>query len=102
MGINLWASFIPKCPDQGNFSISSGKIDSTSIFFEMFAFMIKPTFYHDSLGLVKLDRSDYDFITSEFVDSDSEKDYNHYYRIIGRNESTVFHSHGKSWPADFD
>jgi len=69
---------------------------------KMFAFMTKPTFYHDSLGLVKLERSDYDFITREYVDSDSEKDYNHYYRIIGRSESAVFHSYGKSWPADFD
>jgi hypothetical protein len=44
---------------------------------------------------------DYTFLSNNFYDSDSQKDLNPYYRIVGRPESTVWHDAGKEFPRDF-
>ena len=45
--------------------------------------------------------TDYTFLSNKFYDSDSEKDFNPYYRITGRPENTVWHDAGKEFPKDF-
>lgn len=43
----------------------------------------------------------YIFLSNNFYDSDSQKDLNPYYRIIGRPENDVWHDEGKEFPRDF-
>jgi hypothetical protein len=45
--------------------------------------------------------TDYTLLTQNFHDSDSQKDFNPYYRIIGRPENHVWHDEGKEFPRDF-
>jgi hypothetical protein len=45
--------------------------------------------------------TDYTLLTQNFYDSDSQKDFNHYYRIVNRPENTVWHDEGKQYPKDF-
>lgn len=45
---------------------------------------------------------EFSYMTKHFHDSDSAKDFNPYYRIIGRPESTKWHDgEGKEFPRDF-
>lgn len=44
---------------------------------------------------------DYTLLTTKYYDSDSEKDFNPYYKMVGRKENTVWHSEGKEFPRDF-
>jgi hypothetical protein len=44
--------------------------------------------------------TDYSLMTTRYYDSDSGKDWNPYYRIVGRQESTEWRSEGKEFPGD--
>jgi len=44
---------------------------------------------------------EYSLLTQNFHDSDSEKDFNPYYRMIGRKENPVWFDVGKQFPKDF-
>jgi len=44
---------------------------------------------------------DYSLLTQNLHDSDSEKDFNPYYRMIGRKENPVWFDAGKQFPKDF-
>jgi len=44
---------------------------------------------------------DYSLLTQNLHDSDSEKDFNPYYRMIGRKENPVWFDAGKQFPRDF-
>jgi len=57
--------------------------------------------WHELLDNVPLQYgTDYTFMTNRYYDSDSEKDWNPYYRIVGRQESTEWRSEGKEFPRD--
>jgi len=43
---------------------------------------------------------DYSLMTTKFYDSDSAKDFNPYYRLVGRPENQVWRSEGKEFPRD--
>ena len=80
-----------------------------------------PRYYYDKLYILYSDSSkengmrmhdvidytdivygkNYTFLSNNFYDSDSQKDLNPYYRIIGRPENTVWHDKGKEFPKDF-
>ena len=58
---------------------------------------------HDLLDIAGLEyEKDYSLITTKFHDSDSQKDYNPYYRIVNRPENSVWHDGpSKEFPRDF-
>lgn len=58
---------------------------------------------HAFLDVVPLEyEKDYSLMTKHFHDSDSAKDFNPYYRMIGRPESTKWHDgEAKEFPRDF-
>jgi len=57
---------------------------------------------HNYLDYVPLEyQKEYSFLTDNFYDSDSAKDFNHYYKMIGRPENPVWHSEGMKFPRDF-
>ena len=56
---------------------------------------------HECVEHLNLRQHEYDFLTNIFLDSDSYKDKNPYYRIVNRPESEIFHSPGKIFPRDF-
>jgi hypothetical protein len=56
---------------------------------------------HKFLDMIPLHPGEYTCISELFFDSDSEKDKNPYYKIANRPEATIFHSEGKTFPADF-
>jgi hypothetical protein len=45
--------------------------------------------------------TNYSFLTNNFHDSDSQKDFNPYYKMISRLENSVWHDVGKKFPNDF-
>ena len=45
--------------------------------------------------------TNYSFLTNNFHDSDSQKDFNPYYKMISRLENSVWHDAGKEFPRDF-
>jgi len=53
------------------------------------------------LDVIPLHPGEYRCISELFFEPDSEKDANPYYRIANRPESAVFHSKGRTFPADF-
>ena len=58
--------------------------------------------HHDILDNTNLKyNKDYTFLTQSFHDSDSQKDFNPYYKMIGRPESTIWHDEGKVYPRDW-
>jgi len=57
---------------------------------------------HYYLDIVNLEyQKDYSFLTDNFYDADSAKDFNHYYKMIGRPENPVWHSEGMKFPRDY-
>jgi hypothetical protein len=57
--------------------------------------------WHDLLDYEPLEYGkDYTLMTNQYYDSDSEKDRNPYYRIVGRQESPIWRSEGKEFPGD--
>jgi hypothetical protein len=58
---------------------------------------------HAFLDIVPLEyEKEYSLMTKHFHDSDSAKDFNPYYRMIGRPESTKWHDgEAKEFPRDF-
>lgn len=56
---------------------------------------------HECVEYFGLQPPQYDFLTYIFLDSDSFKDKNPYYRIVNRGESKIFNSPGKLFPRDF-
>jgi hypothetical protein len=56
---------------------------------------------HECVQNLNLRQHEYDFLTYIFLDSDSYKDKNPYYRIVNRPESEIFNSPGKIFPRDF-
>ena len=57
--------------------------------------------WHELLDYVPLEYgSDYSLMTTKYYDSDSAKDFNPYYRLVGREENPVTRSEGKEFPRD--
>jgi hypothetical protein len=57
--------------------------------------------WHELLDYEPLEYgSMYSFMTTKYYDSDSEKDFNPYYRLVGRPESSIWRSEGKEFPRD--
>lgn len=44
---------------------------------------------------------DYDVMTKKYYDANSESDLNPYFKIVGRPESTIWHSPDKLFPEDY-
>lgn len=57
--------------------------------------------WHDLLDVESLVYgTDYSLLTTKYYDSDTGKDLNPYYRIVGRDESPLWRSEGKEFPRD--
>lgn len=93
--------FICICWSFWNFCLGNPRVNDTMLFLpqKYFNCLLKISVWHDSwtmfLRKCNLTNDDLDVMVNTYHDSDSEKDFNPYYRFVNRPEHTKWHSEGE-------